>query len=65
MSSVMDAVRAVCSQYWDIFVDYFCVVFERMNQIVSKSKYGFLIERFVGLMDGWFVRTAGHESVGL
>lgn len=31
----MDTLRAVCAQYWDIFVEYFCVVFEGMNQIVS------------------------------
>lgn len=35
MANVMDALSDYCSQYWEVFVEYFCVVFEKMNQIVS------------------------------
>lgn len=35
MANVMDALGDYSSQYWEVFVEYFCVVFEKMNQIVS------------------------------
>lgn len=31
----MDTIRAVCTQCWDTFVEYFIVIFEGMNQVVS------------------------------